>query len=135
MRLGFVVLASALLVAPGQAQLSQQSPQPQLPLSIGPSFSENAINRDRFDAVFDVRVTLMPAVPLLRGQTDEARFDAVVCNGNSAGDGWVKANAAARFGVLQPGDCTMFSNFADIQLTTPSSGAEWMAKVFLRARK
>lgn len=132
MRLCLALCAGAMLMAPAEAQEPQQL---LLPPSIGPSFSESAINASRFDAVFNMRVTLVPAVPLLIGQAPEARFDAVICNANSEGDGWVKANADARFGVLKPGGCTMFANFEHLQLTTPGSNAEWAARVFLRARK
>lgn len=132
MRLCLALCASAILTASADAQEPQQL---QLPPSIGPSFSENAINASRFDAVFSMRVTLVPAVPLLIGQAPEARFDGVICNANSEGEGWVKANAEARFGVLKPGVCTMFGNFAHLQLTTPGSNAEWTAKIFLRAHK
>lgn len=131
MRLRLTLCAGAMLMASAQAQ----EPQQQLPPSIGPSFSESAINAGRFDAIFNMNVTLIPAVPLLIGQAPEARFDAVICNANSEGDGWVKANADARLGVLKPGACTMFANFANLQLTTPASNAEWTARVFLRAHK
>lgn len=132
MRRYLALCVGAMLMASAHAQETQQL---QLPPSIGPSFAESAVNASRFDAVFNMRVTLVPAVPLLLGQTPEARFDGVICNASGEGDGWVKANANARFGVLKPGFCTMFSNFADLQLTMPGSNTEWTAKVFLRARR
>ena len=123
--LGFCVVLSTL--APASAQI---------PPTIGPSFSEKAINAANFDLTFDVKVTTVPAVPLLRNQPPEARFDAAVCNANSSGAGWVKATSKARWGVLEPGECTLFSNFSQLDLTTPGTGGgEWTAKVHLRARR
>lgn len=107
----------------------------QMPPTIGPRFAESAINRALFDATFEMRVVLIPAAPLFIGQTSDARFDVVVCNANTAGSGWVKAEKTARFGVLEPGECTMFANVTNLDLTTPADNSEWTAKVYLRARR
>lgn len=108
----------------------------QLPPLIGPSFTEKAVNAANFDAVFEVKVTVVPSIPLLRNQPPEARFDAVICNSSPSGAGWVKAKAGAAWSVLEPGVCTMFSNFSQLDFTTPAGGEqEWIAKVHLRAKR
>lgn len=128
----FLRLAFAAVIGVGQLAYAQQSP---LFPTIGPSFKESAVSADRFDAVFNVPVTTFPAVALLLGQPADARFDAVVCNVSGEAPGWVKADSAARWGVLEPGQCTMFANFADFQLTTAGSNMEWTMKVFLRSHR
>jgi len=130
MRMTSALVLAVALAAPVSAQ-TYSSAAP----TIGPILSEKAVNTNAFDAAFDVKVSLAPAVPLLRGQTADARFDAVVCNTNPSGVGWVKADPKARWGVLEPGQCTMFANFSQLDLTTPGDNQEWTAKVFLRARK
>lgn len=127
----FLICAAGVAVLAGSA-FGQHS---FVPPTIGPSFTEAAVNADKFDAVFNVQVTTVPAVPLLRGQPSGARFDAVVCNAGKDVPGWVKVDPNARWGVLEPGQCTMFSNFGDLQLTTSGSNLEWDAKVFLRAHR
>lgn len=107
----------------------------QTPPTIGPILGDAAINADLFDAVFEVPVTLVPALPLLLGQSLEARFDAIVCNASSSGTGWVKVDPAARWGVLDPGVCTMFASFKQLQLTTPGNDMSWTAKIYLRASR
>lgn len=126
----FLVSLASFAVAAGPASAQQSL----VPPSIGPNFAETAVNADRFDAVFNVQVGTVPAVSLLIGQPREAGFDAVVCNAGGEAPGWVKADPAARWGVLEPNQCTMFSNFADLQLTTSGSNLGWSAKVFLRSR-
>lgn len=123
------------LVGVAVAAVSAEAQQSFVPPTIGPSFSEEAVNADRFDTMFNVQVTTIPAVPLLRGQAEGARFDAVVCNTGRETPGWIKADPAARWGVLDPGQCTMFSDFADLQLTTSGSNLEWSAKIFLRSHR
>jgi hypothetical protein len=120
-------LLAVLVGGPAQAQIP--------PPLIGPILSEKSVNASAFDAAFEVQVTLVPAAPLLLGQTPDARFDAVVCNASASGAGWAKVDPKARWGVLEPGQCTMFSNFGQLDLTTPGDNREWTAKVFLRARK
>ncbi|MDP3492926.1 MAG: hypothetical protein Q8R82_07415 [Hyphomonadaceae bacterium] len=131
MRLLFGLAFTAVV---GVAQLAYAQQSSLFP-TIGPSFKESAVSADRFDAVFNVPVTTFPAVALLLGQTADARFDAVVCNVSGEVPGWVKADPAARWGVLDPGQCTMFANFADLQLTTAGSQMEWTVKVFLRSHR
>ena len=119
--------AGLLTLAPASAQV---------PPSIGPSFTEKAINVANFDLSFDVNVTAVPAVALLRNQPPQARFDAAICNATTNGPGWVKATSEARWGILKPGECTLFSNFSQLDLTTPGTGeGDWTAKVYLRARR
>lgn len=77
----------------------------------------------------------LPAVQLLIGQPAGARFDAVVCNAGDEIAGWVKVDPAARWGVLEPSQCTMFSDFADLNLTTSGDNLEWSAKIFLRSHR
>lgn len=127
----FLICLTGLAMLTGSSDAQQSF----IPPTIGPSFAEAAVNADKFDAVFNVRVTTVPAVPLLRGQPSGARFDAVVCNVDREAPGWIKADSAERWGVLEPSQCTMFSNFADLNLTTSGSNLEWSAKVFLRARR
>ena len=125
------VLSALVLVSMFTAAASAQAP----PITVGPVFSEKSVNAALFDAAFEVKVTVTPSVPLLWSQTGDARFDAIVCNDAKAGAGWVKVNPNAPWGVLQPGDCTMFGNFSQLSLTTPGDNKEWTAKVFLRARR
>ncbi|MDP3738956.1 MAG: hypothetical protein Q8R02_16300 [Hyphomonadaceae bacterium] len=124
MRLVAPLLLVAMLSAPAWAQV---------PPSIGPTFTEKAVNADEFDAVFNVKVTMAPTTELLLGQTPDARFDAVVCNIDATGEGWVKVNPTARTGVLKAGECTMFANFGRMSLTPIDIEHQWTAKVFLRA--
>jgi hypothetical protein len=124
MRLVAPLLLAAMLSAPAWAQV---------PPSVGPNFNEKSVNADKFDAVFLVKVTMAPATELLLGQAPDARFDAVVCNIDNAGEGWVKVNPTARTGVLKAGECTMFANFGHMTLTPVDIERQWTAKVFLRA--
>lgn len=102
---------------------------------IGPAFPPSAVREQNFDAVFEVKVTTMPSMPVLWNQTPEARWDAVVCNAGKAGRGAVKVEQTARWGYLDPGMCTMFSSFKDLELATVDADTEWTAKVHLRARR
>jgi hypothetical protein len=126
MRLLAVLAFSALVPAPAQAQTRP---------TIGPVLTEKSVRADAYDAVFEVKVTLVPAVPLLLGQTPEARFDAVVCNADSSGEGWVRVDPKARWGVLKGGSCTMFANFREMNLAPIDAEHLWTAKVYLRARR
>jgi hypothetical protein len=126
MRLLAPLILVAMLLAPAQAQT---------PPSIGPSFIEKAVNAPTFDAAFNVKVTMVPAVNLLLGQMPDARFDAVVCNADASGEGWVKVNPTARWGVLKGGDCTMFANFSQLNLAPVDAEHLWTAKVYLRAKR
>lgn len=127
----FLICAAVVATQAGSAHTQQSF----VPPTIGPNFSEAAVNADKFDAVFNVQVTTGPAVPLLGGQSVSASFEAVVCNLGSDAPGWVKVNPSARWGVLEPGQCTMYSNFFDLQLTTSGSNLEWSAKIFLRSHR
>jgi len=102
---------------------------------IGPAFSPSAVREQNFDTVFEVKVTTMPSTPVLMNQPPEARWDAVVCNTGKAGRGAVKVEQTARWGYLDPGMCTMFSSFRDLELATVDADKEWTAKVYLRARR
>jgi len=126
-----LIFAASVVIAVGSASAQQSSMFP----TIGPNFTEAAVNADKFDAVFNTQVTTLPALQLLIGQPAGARFDGVVCNTGPETPGWVKVDPAARWGVLEPGRCTMFANFANLQLTTSGSNLEWSAKVFLRAHR
>ena len=126
-----LIFAVSLVTAVGSASAQQSSTFP----TIGPNFAEAAVNADKFDAVFNTQITTLPAVQLLMGQPAGARLDAVICNAGAETPGWVKVDAVARWGVLDPGRCTMFSNFADLKLATSGDGLEWSAKIFLRAHR
>jgi hypothetical protein len=126
MRLSVLLLLAALTSAPAAAQL-----QP----TIGPAFPESGVRRENFDVAFEVKVTLVPASPVLLGQTREARYDGVVCNTEKSGEGWVKVNSEARWGVLKGGTCTMFANFDQLDLAPVDVDHLWTAKVYLRARR
>lgn len=126
MRLTALLLLAAALTAPAQAQT---------PPSIGPNFREQAVNPGSFDAVFSIKATMAPTTDVLLGQTAQARFDAVVCNIDVAGEGWVRVEPTpkdSRTGVLKAGECTMFANFQRMALTPVDVRSEWTAKVFLR---
>lgn len=126
-----LILAASVVIAVGSASAQQSSMFP----TIGPNFAEAAVNADKFDAVFKIQVTTLPAVQLLIGQPAGARFDAVVCSAGNESPGWVKVDPASRWGVLEPGQCTMFSNFADLKLATSGDNLEWSAKIFLRSHR
>lgn len=126
MRLSVLFVLAVTISAPAVAQTSP---------TIGPSFVEKAVNTQNFDAAFNVKVTMVPAVNLLLGQSPDARFDAVVCNADNSGVGWVRVNPTARWGVLEAGNCTMFSNFTQLHLAPVDADHLWTARVYLRARK
>jgi hypothetical protein len=128
MRLLAVLLLTAMLVAPVAAQSAPVPPQ-----LLGPSFLASSVQAGNFDAAFDVTVA-MPGMPVLRNQTAEARFDAVVCNAQGKAKGGAQASGSG-LSTLEPGVCTMFSNFGQLELTTMEAGGEWTAKVYLRARR
>jgi hypothetical protein len=126
MRLTAPLLLGVLLAAPAPAQT---------PPSIGPNFRLQDVRAENFDAVFNTRVTMTPATDLLLGQSVQARFDAVVCNVNPDGEGWVRVSPTTegtRTGVLKAGECTMFANFQKMALTPVDIRSEWVARVFLR---
>jgi len=129
MRLLAPLLLTALFAAPVVAQSAPVPPQ-----LLGPSFPVSAVQAANYDAAFNVKVA-MPGVQLLRNQTAEARYDAIVCNGpgnNARGGAQVGASGLS---VLEPDACTMFSNFSQLELTTMETGGEWTAKVYLRPRR
>ena len=128
MRLLAFLLLAALLVAPVAAQSAPVPPQ-----LLGPSFLASSVQAGNFDAAFDVTVA-MPGMPVLRNQTAEARFDAVVCNAQGKAKGGAQASGSG-LSTLEPGVSTMFSNFGQLELTTLEAGGEWTAKVYLRARR
>jgi hypothetical protein len=128
MRLALIALAAAMMAAPVHAQSAAQQ------LLVGPSFAPSAVQRDKFDAVFSVKVA-MAGVPVLRNQTADARYDAVVCN-----SGKLKGGARAEvthdwWSMLDPGFCTMFANIRQLELTPMEPGGEWTAEVYLRAHR
>jgi hypothetical protein len=126
MRLLAALAVTVFVLAPAQAQTRP---------SIGPGFAEKSVRADAFDAVFEVKVTLVPAVPLLLGQTPDARFDAVVCNADNSGEGWVRVDPKARWGVLKAGTCTMFAGFRELNFAPIDADHLWTAKVYLRAKR
>jgi hypothetical protein len=127
MRLIVPIVLAAMLAAPAVAQVP--------PPTIAPSFTEKAVNAANFDTVFTLKVTMVPNADLLLGQTPEARFDAVVCNTDASGEGWVKVEPTARTGILKAGECTMFANFAHMSLTPLDIEHSWTARIFLRAKR
>ncbi len=104
---------------------------------VGPVFEPKAVRAENFDVVFETKVSTMPmpTLPLLLGQTPDARWDAVVCNADKASTGAVKAEPSARWGHLAPGACTMFANTRMLDLSTVEADKDWTAKIYLRARK
>jgi hypothetical protein len=125
--LAAVVLAAAI-VAPVHAQTAPQ-------VLVGPSFIPSAIQRDRFDAVFLVKVA-MAGVPVLRNQMADARYDAIVCNPSGKARGGARADLKSdRLSVLEPGNCTMFANISQLELTFMEPGGEWTAEIYLRAHR
>jgi len=129
MRLTAPILFAALFATPALAQT---------PPSIGPNFQLQEVRPENFDAVFNVKVTMNPATDLLLGQAAQARFDAVVCNVNPDGEGWVRVGPTpegTRTGVLRAGECTMFANFQKMSLTPVDIRSEWTARVFLRSAR
>lgn len=121
---GLAISLFALMAFPAQAQQVGM---------IGPTLSPADVTAARFDAVFEVKVTAMPSLPVLVNQTPDARWDGVICNVSKANRGAVKVEPTARFGYLDPNVCTMFANFHSLDLTTIEADKEWTAKVFLRA--
>ena len=101
----------------------------------GPCFAPASVKADNFDAVFEMKVNTLPAIPVLWSQTADARWDGVICNVGKANRGAVKVEPTARFGYLDLNTCTMFSNFHMLDLTTVDPDKEWTARIFLRARK
>ena len=102
---------------------------------IGPSMPVTSVNGANFDTQFDVVVPAWPTSPLLRNQPKDARFDAIVCNTDATRKGAVRVDAQERWGYLDPGVCTMFANFAQLNLSRPDGEYEWIAKVYLRAKR
>lgn len=114
----------ALMAAPANAQQVGM---------IGPTLSPADVTAARFDAVFEVKVSAMPSLPVLVNQTADARWDGVICNVDKANRGAVKVEPTARFGYLDPNVCTMFVSFQMLDLTTVEADKEWTARIFLRA--
>jgi len=129
MRIAALLLMSAIAAGAAHAQPAG---------AIGPSFAPASIKPDNFDTVFDVKVTTTPAVVVLRNQTAEARWDAVVCNPQVAkvtARGAVRVDPTARWGYLDPGPCTMFTNFRNLDLATVEADEAWTARVYLRSHR
>ncbi len=124
------LLAGSFLIA--MATVSPALAQPGNP--VGPSFAIGAVQENRFDVVFEVKVTLdpMPTLPLLWNQVADARWDIVICNTEKAAQGAVKAEPTARWGYLNPGMCTMFANTQKLDLSTVDADKDWVAKVYMR---
>ncbi len=120
------IFAFALMALPANAQQVGM---------IGPTLSPNDVSAARFDAVFEVKVTALPSLPILVNQTPDARWDGVICNVSKASRGAVKVEPTARYGYLDPNVCTMFANFRKLDLTTIEADKEWTAKIFLRAHQ
>ena len=128
MRLLVVSAVALMMSAPALAQPGNP---------VGPSFEPKAVRPERFDVVYETKVTTMPMPTLaqLWNQTPDARWDAVVCNVDKANKGAVKAEPTARWGYLDPNVCTMFADIAKLDLTTVDADKDWTARIFLRARK
>ncbi|HEX5007732.1 MAG TPA: hypothetical protein VFV70_11500 [Hyphomonadaceae bacterium] len=129
MRLTAPLLLAALLPTPALAQT---------PPSIGPNFRLQEVRAENFDAVFNTKVTMTPATDLLLGQPAQARFDAVICNVDMAGEGWVRVSPrpeGTRTGTLKAGECTLFAGFQKMALTPVDIRSEWTARVFLRSAR
>ena len=100
---------------------------------IGPRLNIADVRADRFDVIFDAKVSDMPSTPVLWNQSPDARWDAVVCNITNGATGAVKAEENARWGYLDTNVCTMFANIAKLEISTVDAAKPWTAKVFLRA--
>lgn len=125
-----LVLSAFVMIAAAPAMAQPGNP-------VGPSFDPKAVQAERFDVVFETRVTTMPmpTLPLLWNQPPEARWDAVVCNSDKANKGAVKAESSARWGYLDPNVCTMFTSIQKLDLTTVDADKEWIAKIYLRSHR
>lgn len=100
---------------------------------IGPRLVIGDVRAERFDVVFDAKVSDMPSTPVLWNQSPDARWDVVVCNITNGATGAVKAEENARWGFLDANACTMFANIARLDISTVDAAKPWTAKVFLRA--
>lgn len=118
----------ALLAAPLGAHAQE-------PFVTGPTFQQNSVSTDRFDAAFDYTVPVWPMYPLFRNQTGDARFDAIVCNQESELRGAVRLTGSNTMGVLKPGECTMFANFANLEFSRLDGEYEWTARIYLRTHQ
>ena len=101
----------------------------------GPSFTTADVQADRFDAVFDHVVPVFPMYPLFRTQTPAARFDAIVCNTETERRGAVRVSGSDTLGILNPGECTMYANFANLDFSRLDGEYEWTARIYLRAHR
>ena len=99
----------------------------------GPTFAQTSVNAGRFDAIFAYIVPVWPMFPLFRNQPEGARFDAVVCIQDETRKGAVRVSGSPTLGHLKPGECTMFVNVSNIEVSRPEGEYEWRAKVYLRA--
>lgn len=100
---------------------------------IGPRLMIGDVRAERFDVVFDAKVSDMPSTPVLWSQSPDARWDVVVCNITNGATGAVKAEENARWGYLDTNVCTMFANIARLDISTVDAAKPWTAKMFLRA--
>lgn len=127
MRMLPLFLLAGLVAAPVHAQSATQQ------FFVGPSFAPSSIQKDKFDAVFQVKVD-MAGVPVLRHQSPDARYDAAVCNIGKIRGGARVNIGADRWSLLDPGMCTMFANLSQLELTPMETG-DWTAEVYLRAHR
>lgn len=128
MRLFLSVLLAATMITPVHAQSAPSQ------FLVGPSFAPSAIQRDKFDAVFAVKVA-MAGVPVFRNQTADARYDAIVCNSGKTRGGARAELSHDWWSMLDPGLCTMFANVGQLELTPMEPGGEWTAEIYLRAHR
>lgn len=103
-------------------------------LPAAPAFAPGTVNPAMFDTVFDATIAEWPSWQLLRNQATGARFDAVVCNTDTAIQGQVRVDSGT-WARLGPGVCTYFGNFNQLDFWRPDDEKSWTAKVYLRAKR
>ena len=128
MRLALPVLLAAMIIAPVHAQSGADQ------WLVGPSFAPSAVQRDKYDAVFPVKVA-RAGVPVFRNQPADARYDAIVCNSGKTRGGARAELSRDWWSMLDPGLCTMFANVSQLELTPMEPGGEWTADIYLRAHR